>query len=64
MVLKPASQTPYSALALAELANRAGIPAGVFSVVTGSASAVGNELTATRWCANCHLPAQPKLAVS
>ena len=45
MVLKPASQTPYSALALAELANRAGIPAGVFSVVTGSASAVGNELT-------------------
>lgn len=45
MVLKPASQTPFSALALAELANRAGIPAGVFSVVTGSASAVGNELT-------------------
>ena len=45
MVLKPASQTPYSALALAELANRAGIPAGVFSVVTGSASEVGNELT-------------------
>lgn len=51
MVLKPASQTPYSALALAELANRAGIPAGVFSVVTGSASAVGNELTSNRWCA-------------
>lgn len=45
MVLKPASQTPFSALALAELANRAGIPPGVFSVVTGSASAVGNELT-------------------
>src|SRR5690606_36676251 len=45
MVLKPASQTPFSALTLAELANRAGIPAGVFSVVTGSASAVGNELT-------------------
>lgn len=45
MVLKPASQTPFSALALAELANRAGIPAGVFSVVTGSAGAVGNELT-------------------
>lgn len=45
MVLKPASQTPFSALALAELANRAGIPAGVFNVVTGSASEVGNELT-------------------
>ncbi|WGZ99313.1 NADP-dependent succinate-semialdehyde dehydrogenase [Klebsiella michiganensis] len=45
MVLKPASQTPFSALALAELANRAGIPEGVFNVVTGSASEVGNELT-------------------
>lgn len=45
MVLKPASQTPFSALALAELARRAGIPDGVFNVVTGSASAVGNELT-------------------
>ena len=45
MVLKPASQTPFSALALAELAIRAGIPAGVFNVVTGSAGAVGNELT-------------------
>jgi succinate-semialdehyde dehydrogenase/glutarate-semialdehyde dehydrogenase len=45
MVLKPASQTPYSALALAELARRAGIPAGVFSVVTGSAGDVGGELT-------------------
>ncbi|HDG8091523.1 TPA: NADP-dependent succinate-semialdehyde dehydrogenase [Klebsiella oxytoca] len=45
MVLKPASQTPFSALALAELANRAGIPKGVFNVVTGSASEVGNELT-------------------
>ena len=45
MVLKPASQTPFSALALAELAIRAGVPAGVFNVVTGSAGAVGNELT-------------------
>ncbi|ARI07042.1 NADP-dependent succinate-semialdehyde dehydrogenase [Klebsiella oxytoca] len=45
MVLKPASQTPFSALALAELANRAGIPEGVFNVVTGSASEVGGELT-------------------
>ena len=45
MVLNPASQTPFSALALAELAQRAGIPDGVFSVVTGSAGAVGNALT-------------------
>ncbi len=45
MVLKPASQTPYSALALAVLAEKAGIPAGVFSVVTGSAGEVGGELT-------------------
>jgi succinate-semialdehyde dehydrogenase/glutarate-semialdehyde dehydrogenase len=46
LVVKPASATPYSALALAELAHRAGIPRGVFSVVTGSSRAIGNELTA------------------
>jgi succinate-semialdehyde dehydrogenase/glutarate-semialdehyde dehydrogenase len=46
VVLKPASQTPLSALALAELAERAGIPKGVFNVVTGSAGEIGNELTA------------------
>ena len=46
MVVKPASQTPYSALALAELAVRAGVPAGVFSVVTGSAAEIGGEMTA------------------
>jgi succinate-semialdehyde dehydrogenase/glutarate-semialdehyde dehydrogenase len=45
MVLKPATQTPLSALALGELAVRAGIPAGVFNVVTGSASAIGGEMT-------------------
>jgi succinate-semialdehyde dehydrogenase/glutarate-semialdehyde dehydrogenase len=45
MVLKPATQTPLSALALAELAMRAGIPAGVFNVLTGSASAIGGEMT-------------------
>jgi succinate-semialdehyde dehydrogenase/glutarate-semialdehyde dehydrogenase len=45
MVVKPASQTPYSALALAELAERAGVPKGVFSVVTGASSAIGGELT-------------------
>ena len=45
MVCKPATQTPYSALALAELAARAGIPKGVFNVVTGSATAIGGEMT-------------------
>jgi succinate-semialdehyde dehydrogenase / glutarate-semialdehyde dehydrogenase len=45
MVSKPASATPFSALALAELAERAGVPKGVFSVVTGSAKAVGGEMT-------------------
>ena len=45
MVLKPASATPFSALAQAELAERAGIPPGVFNVVTGSAGAIGGELT-------------------
>src|SRR5690606_29005803 len=39
------SQTPLSALAMAELAQRAGVPRGVFNVVTGSASAIGGELT-------------------
>jgi len=45
MVIKPASQTPFSALALCELAERAGIPKGVLSVITGSAAAIGGELT-------------------
>ncbi|TBU91981.1 NADP-dependent succinate-semialdehyde dehydrogenase I [Stutzerimonas kirkiae] len=45
MVLKPASQTPFSALALAALAEQAGIPAGVLNVVTGSAGDIGGELT-------------------
>jgi succinate-semialdehyde dehydrogenase/glutarate-semialdehyde dehydrogenase len=45
MVLKPASQTPFSALALCELAERAGVPAGVFSCVTGGASDIGGEMT-------------------
>jgi len=45
MVIKPASQTPYSALALCELAERAGIPKGVLSVVTGSSGPIGKELT-------------------
>jgi len=45
MVIKPASMTPYSALALCELAERAGIPKGVISVVTGAAGPIGMELT-------------------
>jgi succinate-semialdehyde dehydrogenase/glutarate-semialdehyde dehydrogenase len=46
MVVKPASQTPLTALALAELGRRAGIPAGVFNVVTGNDTrAIGNQLT-------------------
>ena len=45
MVVKPATSTPLSALALAELAERAGVPAGVFNVVTGGSHAIGGEMT-------------------
>ncbi len=45
MVIKPATATPYSALALCELAERAGVPAGLISVVTGASGAIGGELT-------------------
>jgi succinate-semialdehyde dehydrogenase / glutarate-semialdehyde dehydrogenase len=45
MVCKPASETPLSALAMAELGERAGLPAGVFSVITGSAKEIGGEMT-------------------
>jgi succinate-semialdehyde dehydrogenase/glutarate-semialdehyde dehydrogenase len=45
MVVKPAEQTPFSALALCELAERAGVPKGVYSCVTGDAKTVGGELT-------------------
>ncbi|MEL0083420.1 MAG: NADP-dependent succinate-semialdehyde dehydrogenase [Gammaproteobacteria bacterium] len=45
VVIKPATATPYSALALAELGERAGIPAGILNIVTGSAGAIGGELT-------------------
>jgi len=47
-VVKPASMTPYSALALAELAERAGMPKGVFNIVTGSARVIGGELTSNK----------------
>jgi succinate-semialdehyde dehydrogenase / glutarate-semialdehyde dehydrogenase len=45
VVVKPASQTPYSALALAALAARAGLPAGVLNIITGEAGAIGGEMT-------------------
>jgi succinate-semialdehyde dehydrogenase / glutarate-semialdehyde dehydrogenase len=44
-VCKPATQTPFSALALAELADRAGVPQGVFNMITGGAAAIGAEMT-------------------
>jgi succinate-semialdehyde dehydrogenase/glutarate-semialdehyde dehydrogenase len=45
IVIKPAGLTPYSALALAELAERAGVPKGVLNIISGPAGAVGGELT-------------------
>jgi succinate-semialdehyde dehydrogenase/glutarate-semialdehyde dehydrogenase len=46
-IIKPASQTPLTALAVVELAQRAGVPAGVLNVVTGSAAMIGTQLTAS-----------------
>lgn len=48
VVVKPAIETPFSALALAELAEQAGVPAGVLNVLTGDAQAIGGELTSHR----------------
>jgi len=47
IIIKPAPETPFSALALAELAHRAGIPPGVFNVITGDAGAIGSALTSS-----------------
>ncbi|MGE8944290.1 NAD-dependent succinate-semialdehyde dehydrogenase [Leptospira interrogans] len=47
VVVKPASETPLTALALAELGERAGIPKGVLNVITGKASVIGGELTSS-----------------
>lgn len=47
MIVKPASATPFSALALAELGERAGLPPGVFNVITGNAEQISNTLTAS-----------------
>ena len=56
IVLKPATATPFSALALGELAERAGVPAGVFSCVTGGATEIGarNDLEPDRAQADLH----------
>ncbi len=62
MVIKPSDFTPYSALALAVLAERAGIPAGVLNILTGKPEAIGATLTASLWCANCPSPARPAWA--
>ncbi|MPR64292.1 succinate-semialdehyde dehydrogenase [Ochrobactrum intermedium] len=53
LILKPAAQTPLSAFALAVLAERAGVPAGVFSVITGKARPIGTEF--------CHNPKIAKI---
>ena len=46
MIIKPAGKTPFSALAMAELGRRAGVPDGIISVITGDASVIGDELCA------------------
>lgn len=46
IIIKPATETPYSAFAMAELAERAGVPKGIINVITGAAKAIGGELTA------------------
>src|SRR3546814_5109711 len=47
IVIKPASQTPYSAFAMAELAERAGVPKGILNILTGGASEIGGEMTSS-----------------
>ena len=49
MVIKPANETPFTALAMAELANQAGIPQGVINVVTGQSREIGAVLTGDRY---------------
>lgn len=46
IIIKPAMETPFSALAMAVLAEQAGVPAGIYNVITGKASAIGGEMTA------------------
>src|SRR5882757_2568478 len=61
VVIKPATQTPFSALALAELAERAGVPKGVLNVITGSAKEIGAELTSNPFVRKLPSRVQPKL---
>ena len=60
VVIKPAEATPFSAFALAELAERAGFPPGVLNVITGDAPSIGGEMCANPTCASCRSPARPK----
>lgn len=53
VVIKPASDTPFSALALAELADRCGFPAGVFNVVTGDAAMISKPCVLLLWLKHC-----------
>ena len=63
VVLKPASQTPFSALALAELAERAGVPKGVFNVITGIGDRDRRRADRRiRSCASCRSPDRPRSA--
>ena len=62
VVIKPAEATPFSALALAELAQRAGFPPGVLNVVTGDAPAIGGEMCRERRCASSRSPVRPRSA--
>lgn len=64
MVVKPATATPYSALAMAELGMQAGLPRGVFNVITGSASAIGDELTSSPDVAKISFTGSTEIGVS
>ncbi len=62
IVVKPAEATPFSALAMAELAERAGVPKGVLNVVTGDAEGDRRrDDAAIRSCASCRSPARPQV---
>jgi succinate-semialdehyde dehydrogenase / glutarate-semialdehyde dehydrogenase len=63
-VVKPASQTPFTAIALAELAYEAGLPKGALSIVTGDAATIGKALTDSPGFANCPSPVRPAWAAS
>lgn len=63
-MVKPASQTPFSALAMAVLAERAGISPGVINIVTGSASMIAAELTSHSSVRKLSFADLPKSAVS